>query len=62
MAVAAITFSDKPQLEQTSLPISQISIELYKPMTGGLSLGGRFAPATLKVAGTRDYTPKGDSK
>ncbi len=49
MAVASITFSDKPQLEQTSLPISQISIKLYKQITRGLSLGGRFAPATRKA-------------
>ncbi len=58
LAIASITFSDKPQFETSTLPISQIAIELYKPVPGGLSLGGRFAPANLKVPGMRDYTPK----
>ena len=58
LAIASITLADKPQLEPTSLPISQISIELYKPITGGLFLGSRFAPASLKVSGMKDYTPK----
>ena len=57
MAVASITLGDKPQFEGTSLPISQISIELYRPLAGGLFLGGRFAPEGLKVPGVHDYTP-----
>lgn len=58
MVVASITFSDKPQFDTTNLPISQISIEVYKPMTGGVYLGSRFAPDTLKVPGSPAYTPK----
>lgn len=49
LAVAAITFADRPRFEGTPLPISQISIELYAPLPGGLALGGTFAPAGLKV-------------
>ncbi len=29
------------------MPIKQISIELYQPLTGGIFFGGRFAPETL---------------
>lgn len=50
MAIASITFSDKPKLKGVKLPISQIAIELYAPLKGGLSLGGTFAPAALKKA------------
>ena len=58
MAVASITFADKPRFKETPLPISQISIELYQPVSGGLFLGGRFAPEGLKVPKMRDQTPK----
>jgi hypothetical protein len=57
LAVASITFTDKPRFKATPLPISQISIELYQPVTGGLFLGGRFAPKGVNVKGIRDYTP-----
>ena len=58
MVIASITFTDKSRFKETSLPISQISIELYKPVGGGIFLGGRFAPEGLKVPKMRDYTPK----
>jgi hypothetical protein len=57
LAVASITVSDKPQLGETSLPISQIAIELYRPLNGGIFLGGRFAPEGLKVPELRDVSP-----
>jgi hypothetical protein len=60
MAIASITFAEKSQFEGLALPISQISIELYQPITGGIFLGGRFAPDSLKVKGLRDLTPTGD--
>jgi hypothetical protein len=59
MAIASITFSDKPKFKETTLPISQISIELYQPLTGGIFLGGRFAPEAMKEPKMKDYTPKG---
>jgi hypothetical protein len=59
LAIASITFAEKPHFKETPLPISQISIELYRPVSGGISLGGRFAPEGLKVPRLRDYTPKG---
>ena len=48
MAIASITFAKKPMLKGIKLPISQIAIELYTPLKGGLSAGGTFAPASLK--------------
>ncbi len=62
LVIASLTMSDRPQFEGVSMPISQISIELYKPITGGIFLGSRFAPAGLNVPGMRDYTPKKGSK
>jgi hypothetical protein len=58
LAIASIKFADKPRFKETPLPISQISIELYQPVSGGIFLGGRFAPEGLKVPKMRDYTPK----
>ena len=37
-------------------PVSQISIELYTPLPGGLAAGGRFAPASVNVPGLL-FTP-----
>jgi hypothetical protein len=56
LAIASITFSDQPKFEQTPLPISQIAIELYAPVSGGLSLGGRFAPDSIEIEGHVDYS------
>jgi len=49
LAIASLTMSDKPQVEGIRMPISQIAIELYKPLNGGISMGGRFAPEGMKV-------------
>lgn len=51
LAIASLTMSDKPQVSGIQLPVSQIAIELYAPLPGGLSAGGRFAPNTVKVKG-----------
>jgi len=57
MAIASITMAKQAELEQTGLPISQIAIELYEPITGGLFLGSRFAPDAVKVKNIKNYTP-----
>ena len=54
LAIASITMTDKPLYKESTLPISQIAIELYQPVSGGIFLGGRFAPDSLKVPGMRD--------
>ncbi len=58
LAIASITMAETGQLEATSLPISQIAIELYTPISGGLFLGGRFSPDGLEVPNLKDYTPR----
>jgi Antibiotic biosynthesis monooxygenase len=52
MVVASITLSMKPTKENP-LPFKQIAIEIYQPLGGGLSIGGRFAPEKMKVPSPR---------
>jgi hypothetical protein len=51
LAIASITLSKQPQVSTVHLPVSQIAIELYAPLPGGLAVNGRFAPASMKVKG-----------
>ena len=62
LAIASLTPADKAPGDVTSLPVSQIAIELYRPLPGGISLGGRFAPAALKVPGLREAPLPGAPK
>jgi len=57
MVITSMTMSDKPAFTGVGLPISQIAIEIYQPLPGGLFLGKRFAPAGVKVAHIHDFTP-----
>jgi len=61
MVVASLTLSEKPAFPGFAMPISQIAIELYKPLPGGAFLGSRFAPETVKVPHMKDLTPTGYS-
>lgn len=49
LVVASVTPSDSVEIEGGALPITQIAIELYQPLPGGLAVGGRFAPEGLEV-------------
>ena len=53
MAIASVTLArpQDPIPQQGLPPVSQISIELYAPLPGGLAVGGRFAPASVNVPG-----------
>ena len=51
LAIASITLSKQPQVSGVQLPVSQIAIELYAPLPGGLAAGGRFPPNSVKVKG-----------
>src|SRR5687768_4401867 len=51
LAIASITSSKQPQVSTVQLPVSQIAIELYAPLPGGLAVNGRFAPSSVKVKG-----------
>jgi len=58
MAIASVVLA-KPQdgIPQKGIPpVTQISIELYAPLPGGLAAGGRFAPASVNVPGLL-FTP-----
>ncbi len=58
LTIASITFTDKSHFQSTTdLPISQISIELYTPLKGGVFLGSTFAPEGLEVPNMKDITP-----
>ena len=59
MAIASLTMTDKPQVDGVQLPVSQIAIELYAPLPGGLAAGGRFAPSSVKVQGLLEAPPTG---
>jgi len=49
LTIASLTYADTAQVSAVKMPISQIAIELYAPLPGGLAVGGRFAPASVKV-------------
>ncbi len=53
LVVATVTPSDKPMLAGSPLAVSQIAIEVYTPVPGGLAFGGGFGPESLKVPGLR---------
>jgi hypothetical protein len=55
LAIASLTLSNQPP-KGFPLPVSQIAIELYQPVPGGVFVGGRFAPNSVKVPGMRDFS------
>jgi hypothetical protein len=54
LAIVSVKLLDAPRPDTTSLPIATIGIELYTPLPGGVAVGGRFAPETIKVRGLRE--------
>jgi hypothetical protein len=63
LAIASLTPSGAPGSNGMPFAVSQIAIELYRPLPGGLAAGGRFAPSAMKVPGLVDVPmpapPKG---
>ena len=51
LAIASLTMPAPPQNGDVKSAVTQIAIELYAPLPGGLASGGRFAPSTVKVPG-----------
>jgi len=51
LAIASITIPALPADGDLMAARTQIAIELYAPLPGGLAAGGRFAPSTVKVPG-----------
>ncbi len=60
LVVATITPSQEPTIAGSSLAISQIAIEIYTPVPGGIAIGGGFGPDSLKVPGLRRITMSRD--
>jgi len=51
MAIAALTLPEgKTVTGAESMRVAQISIELYRPLTGGYAIGGRFAPEGFQTS------------
>jgi hypothetical protein len=52
LAIASLTMpKDAAQGADLRSSVTQIAIELYAPLPGGLAVGGRFAPSTVQVPG-----------
>jgi hypothetical protein len=52
LAIASVTLNGPPPTNGEDLKsVPQIAIELYAPLPGGLAVGGRFAPSSVKVPG-----------
>ena len=52
LAIASITLTGPVPTSAADLTsVLQIAIELYAPLPGGLAVGGRFAPSSVKVPG-----------
>ncbi len=49
LCIASLTPSKESKIAGSPMPISQISIELYSVVPGGTSMGGTFAPKSLKI-------------
>ena len=54
LAIASLTPSAAPASGGMPFAVSQIAIELYRPLPGGIAAGGRFGPAAMKVPGLVD--------
>jgi len=51
LAIASITMPTAPTDGNLAAATTQIAIELYAPLPGGLAAGGRFAPSSVHVPG-----------
>ena len=54
LAIVSLKLSDAPPSEGATMPIGTIGIELYTPVPGGVAVGDRFAPKTIRVPGLRE--------
>jgi hypothetical protein len=60
LALVTLKFADKSASDAAAPgaasrpPIESIGIELYTPLPGGVAVGGRFAPKSVRVPGLRE--------
>ena len=57
LTIASVTPADPANAAPGAPPFTQIAIEHYTPLAGGIAVGGRFAPAALTVPRPREVTP-----
>ena len=62
LTIASLTPSKSHEVEGIDMPISQISIELYQPLPGGVAMNGKFAPDALKVPHLHEFKNGEQSK
>ena len=54
LTIVSVKFADAPAPGASAPRLVSIGIELYGPLPGGVAVGGRFAPDSIKVPGLRD--------
>jgi Antibiotic biosynthesis monooxygenase len=54
LAIVSLQMNDSSAPKGAGLPIATIGIELYTPVPGGVAVGGRFAPKSIRVPGLRE--------
>ena len=62
LTIASLTMDAAAMKSGDFKAVTQIAIELYAPLPGGLAAGGRFAPSSVKVPGLVDVTLAPPSK
>jgi hypothetical protein len=55
LALVTLKLGDGSPTAASPMPIQRIGIELYTPLPDGVAVGGRFAPAAVKVPGLREF-------
>ena len=53
LALVTLRPGDKPPSSSLPVPMQTIGIELYTPLPGGVAVGGRFSPETVRIPGLR---------
>lgn len=54
LVIASVTLAPPASDGASASPaMTQVAVELYSPLPGGIAVGGRFAPAAVKVPGLR---------
>ena len=61
LVITSVTYDPQGKLGGR-FPFSQLAIELYTPLKGGMFVNGRFAPSALEVPEMIEYTNTGPAK
>jgi hypothetical protein len=54
LAIVSLKLADTPPTDGAAMAIGTIGIELYTPLPGGVAVGNRFAPKSVRVPGLRE--------